>query len=361
MHDPHVPGEPMLALPTAGAGELDATVLICTCNRADHLSKTLESLADCVAGMRCEVIVVDNNSTDRTRAVVEEWAARYPVPLRGLFEPQQGKSMAMNTGIAAARGRIIAFTDDDVKVRQDWLRRMVEGMDRHQCAYAGGRVIPMWEKEPPEWFPRTNTVLSGVVAILDYGPDAMEFGRRVPLGVNMAIRRQAFERVGGFDTRLGRKAGTLLGQAEREWFLRARAAGLSGYYLPDVELQHWVPANRLTKEYFRRWFYWRGIARAMLYAQNGLDMERPESSQLNFRDVPHLAGVPRYLYRTALQAAYAMVKEKVRGRSAESFEQELWLWNFAGIVKQRWTDRHVLPGTLGTVNPDSAPVAAPHA
>ena len=145
-------------------------------------------------------------------------------------------------------------------------------------------------RDPPKWFPRKNGLLWGVIAILDYGPEPTDLGRHVPLGVNMAIRRSAFERVGGFDVRLGRKGGTLLGQAEREWCLRARESGLVGYYLPEAVLQHLIPANRLNKRYFRRWFYWRGISRAMIYAQNGADMERPGDSQLSFRDVPHIAG-----------------------------------------------------------------------
>ena len=164
-------------------------------------------------------------------------------------------------------------------------------------------------------------------------------GARVPLGVNMAMRREAIERAGGFDPRIGRKAGTLLGQEVREWCLRAHAAGLVGYYVPDIVVQHIIPADRLTKQYFRRWFYWRGISRAMLYAETGLDMEKPEQSALDFSAVPHVFGVPRYMFRSALAALRESAAAAVRNDPVASFDRELWLRFFAGVVKQRWKDR----------------------
>jgi hypothetical protein len=155
----------------------------------------------------------------------------------------------------------------------------------------------------------------------------------------MAIRRAAIERIGGFDPRVGRKAGTLLGQEQREWCLRAHAAGLVGYYVPDIVVHHWIPRARLTKRYFRRWFYWRGIGRAILYAQTGKDMESPGQSQLDFSQVRHILGVPRYLFRNAFVAMRDVVSATLRRDRVNAFERELWLWMFAGILKQRWKDR----------------------
>jgi glucosyl-dolichyl phosphate glucuronosyltransferase len=101
---------------------VDATILICTYNRAALLGPTLDSIAALRAtGRTWDVLVVDNNSTDDTRAVVQQRQAGYPVPLRYLFEGRQGKSYALNTGLSHAAGRIIAFTDDDVRVPDGWL------------------------------------------------------------------------------------------------------------------------------------------------------------------------------------------------------------------------------------------------
>ena len=317
------------------------SIVIATYNRATQLKDTLESLSRLEPGAPWEVVVVDNNSPDDTRGVVETAAAGYPAPLRYAFEKEQGRSAALNHGFRVARGEIIVTTDDDVRVAPDWLNTIERGLETLQCDYVGGRVRPMWESEPPPWIPRTNGRLWAVIALLDYGPEPIVFGNRVPLGVNMAMRRSAIERAGGFDTRIGRKAGTLLGQEVREWCLRAHAAGLVGCYVPDIVVEHLIPTERLNKRYFRRWFYWRGISRAMLYAQTGKDMESPEQSQLDFSRVKHIAGVPRYMFRSALVAVRDVVSATLRGHVAEAFERELWLWMFAGIVARRWKDRAI--------------------
>jgi glycosyltransferase involved in cell wall biosynthesis len=313
------------------------SVVIATYNRSGDLRDTLASLAGLQPLGPWEVIVVDNNSTDGTRAVVEQAAASFPAPLRYLFEAEQGRSPALNAGIRHARGDIIVTTDDDVRVEADWLNRAAEGLARLRCDYVGGRVLPIWGGPRPAWLPNRGGKHWAVIALLDYGDQPIEFGARVPLGVNMAFRRDAFERAGLLDPDTGRKAGTLLGQEVREWCIRARAAGLRGFYVPDMAVRHIIPASRLNKAYFRRWFYWRGISRARLYARAGLDMEAPERTSLDFRTVPHVFGVPRYLYRKALTSALTWLTAALRGDSMTSFDHELWVWFFAGIVRQRWT------------------------
>jgi len=311
------------------------SVVIATFNRSADLAATLASLAGLRPRGEWEVIVVDNNSTDGTRAVVETAAASFPVPLRYVFEREQGRSPALNAGIRLAAGDVIVTTDDDVRVDPDWLDRAADGLERLHCDYVGGRVLPIWGAAPPAWLPNRGGKHWAVIALLDYGAEPIEFGARVPLGVNMAFRREAFERAGLFDPGTGRKAGTLLGQEVREWCIRAREAGLRGFYVPELAVRHIIPASRLNKAYFRRWFYWRGISRAMLYEKAGLDMEAPEQTTLDFGTVPHVFGVPRYLYRKAAGSAAACIGAAVRRDAVAAFEHELWVWFFAGIFRQR--------------------------
>ena len=328
------------------------SIVIATYNRAALLADTLDSLSRLQPGAPWEVIVVDNNSPDDTRAVVEAAAAAFPVPLRYAFEQEQGRSAALNCGFRLASGDIVVTTDDDVRVAPDWLNTIARGLETLNCDYVGGRVLPIWESPPPNWVPRVNGRLWAVIALLDYGTEPIKFGRRVPLGVNMAIRREAIERAGGFDTRIGRKAGTLLGQEVREWCMRAHAAGLTGCYVPGMVVQHLIPTDRLNKAYFRRWFFWRGISRAMLYAQSGKDMEAPEQTTLDFSHVKHIAGVPRYMFRSALVAMKDALTARLRGDEVNAFEHELFVWMFAGIVKQRWKDRHLsAPAWKPTASP----------
>jgi glycosyltransferase involved in cell wall biosynthesis len=322
------------------------SVVIATFNRAGELRRTLQSLQELVTTRAWEIVVVDNNSTDATQEVVTTAAAAAPIPIRYVHEPVQGRSAALNAGIAATQGTIIVTTDDDVRVEPDWLDQIGEAFARLECDYIGGRVLPLWGGPRPAWLSDRSGPHWAVIALLDYGTAPFELTSRMPLGVNMAFRRQAFDRAGGWDPRIGRKAGTLLGQEVREWCIRARSRGLRGYYAPDVVVQHVIPADRLSKRYFRRWFYWRGISRALLFQLQGLDMESPQQTQHDFSRVPLIAGTPRYLFRVALRHAADAFAERLRGRHIESFEHELWLWMFTGILRQRWQDRQA-PFTWG--------------
>ena len=283
------------------------SVIIATYNRADELVKTLESLKQLESSGPWEVIIVDNNSPDNTRDVVLERVDSFPVPLRYVMEREQGRSAALNAGIRIAQGEILAITDDDVRVDPMWLLNAEQALERLHCDYVGGKALPIWSGNVPKWMPNRGGKHWGVIALLDYGPEPIEFGQKVPLGVNMVFRRECFERAGMWDNSIGRKAGTLLGQEVREWAQRGRAAGLRGYYSPDLIVHHVIPEDRLTKKYFRKWFYWHGISRAILYKTKGLDMESPESTALDFSTVPHIAGIPRYMFRTYLQSFFSMI------------------------------------------------------
>ena len=318
---------------------MKCSIVIATYNRRDLLTTTLASLADLQYTNAWEVIVVDNNSPDDTRAVVEEAARSFPVPLIYRFEREQGRSAALNAGFDAASGDILVTTDDDVRVPVDWLTQIERAFDVYRCGYVGGRVLPMWQSPPPSWLERRGGRMWAVIALLDFGSSAQPFTDHAPLGVNMAITRDALTRVGGFNTAVGRKAGTLLGQEVREWCLRARGLGIQGVYVPEIVLEHHIPSDRLQKRYFRRWCYWRGISRAMMYAQTGCDMESPERTTMDFTRVPHVFGVPRYLFRTCASSLAGLVKERLHGNVVRSFDHELWIWFFAGIVAQRWKDR----------------------
>jgi len=322
------------------------SIIIPTYNRADELRETIRSIATLKVDGDWELLVVDNKSPDDTRQVVEKEAASFPAPLRYLFEGEQGRYAALNTGIRAASGRIIATTDDDARVEPDWLTGASAALDAIGCDYVGGKVLPLWGGPRPDWLP--NGPSGGhwaVLALQDYGDRPREFGVNGmpwPLGINTAARRETYERIELFDNRLGRKAGTLRNQAQREWHLRARAAGLRGFYVPEMIVHHVVDADRLKKEYFRRWYYWHGISRAILFTKLGVDMDSPDQSRLDFSTVPRIAGVPRYMYRTLVEHVKDMVRARLRGQVALAFEHELWLWFFAGIAKQRWAERKVV-------------------
>jgi glycosyltransferase involved in cell wall biosynthesis len=320
------------------------SVIIPTYNRADDLRATLCNMAALAPQGSWEVIVVDNNSQDDTRSVVFDVASWFPVELQYQFEKEQGRCAALNRGILAAKGEIILTTDDDVRVDPHWLDQAAYALEAYHCDYVGGKVLPIWAGERPAWLPDHAGRPWSVVALLDHGDKPLEFDQRyVPLGVNLAFRRDCFARAGLWDNRVGRKAGTLLGQEVREWGLRARAAGLRGVYAPMMVVQHIIPKERLTKRYFRRWFYWNGISRALLYEQARINMEAPEDHSLDFSKVSHIAGVPRYMFRSYFGIFLKMLEAYGRQDVEARFERELELCFFAGVIRQRWKDRKGRP------------------
>ena len=311
----------------------DATILICTFNRATFLADTLESLAQLRVAdpLAWDVLVVDNNSTDDTRAVVENRIASYPVPLQYRFEGRQGKSYALNTGIASTPARVIVFTDDDVRVPEHWLEAAVRPLlEREDIDYTGGPVRPLWGGPKPDWLDEKGN-LGGTIAVKDHGgqPFIFEERKKTPLGVNMAVRRSLVGRIGGFRPDLGRSGNSLLGQEQAEFFYRSRQAGARGLYVPDMILDHVVPASRLTRSYFRRWWYWKGVSHARLHR-----IHDETELGLPLAGVPRIAGVPRFIFGTVLSSAREWITAWAGGDAPRRAERALMLAYAMGYIRE---------------------------
>jgi glucosyl-dolichyl phosphate glucuronosyltransferase len=312
----------------------NVAVLIATYNRAQLLGETLDVLAQSRTDHRFpwEVVVVDNNSTDDTERVVLSRRNSYPVRLSYLVERKQGRSAALNTAIAATNAPLLLSTDDDVRVDAEWLlagtRALAEGAD-----YAGGPVVPIWEEPPPPWLDLTRGDLWGTIAILDYGPEtfAFEQRRRVPLGANMGFRRSLVDRIGGFRVDLGRSNGPrLMGQEVPELLARARMAQLHGVYVPEMRVHHHIPAARLTKRYYRRWWMGKGYSKAIL------DAGQPVTEKgLDLRTVPHLGALPRFMVSDAVRDVFVLMKALLTGDARETARREMRLAYLAGYVRAR--------------------------
>src|SRR2546423_10038078 len=190
---------------------MEFSIVIPTYNRADELRETIRSIANLTVAGDWELIVVDNKSTDHTRTVVEDATSSYPARLRYLFEPEQGRYAALNTGIRAATGKIVATTDDDARVEPDWLTRAAAGLDALGCDYVGGKVWPIWRGPRPDWLPDRPGRHWAVLALQGHGEQPLEFGVKIPwpLGINTATRREGLDKVSLFENPLGRKTGTL--------------------------------------------------------------------------------------------------------------------------------------------------------
>jgi glucosyl-dolichyl phosphate glucuronosyltransferase len=241
------------------------TVILCTYNRCQSLAKALESVAasELSDTIEWEVLVVDNNSRDQTRDVVEDFCRRYPARFRYLFEPRQGKSYALNSAVQATQAEILVFTDDDVIVEPTWLRNLTGALHEGKWAGSGGQVVPEESFSPPRWLALEGPYAMGnVLAFLEFGSERGEFTEdafdtNLPVGANMAFRRAMFERYGGFRTDLGPDGSELRGE-DTEFSRRLLKAGERLRHEPSAVVHHVIPQNRLRKEYFLAWWFGHG-------------------------------------------------------------------------------------------------------
>jgi len=228
---------------------LKVTVAIPTYNRADFLRQTLAGIAQQQFPRdHFEILVIDNNSTDHTRTVVEEFAGSHPAP-RYLRETEQGLDYARNRAIAEARGEIIVFGDDDILVQPDWLAQMAvplmaDGAQR--IGAVGGEVIPVFPDGLPDWVREWHAPLAFRA---DTGP--LE-SRHSPMGANLAFPAWVFAKVGRFHTALDRAAGNYFSGGDSEMIRRIRAAGYEVWFSPAAAVKHQMPASRTTFRYARR-------------------------------------------------------------------------------------------------------------
>ena len=305
--------------------EFDISVVISTYNRCTLLPAALDSLlAQKAAGISYEVIIVDNNSTDRTREVVEAYIAGGASNLRYVFEGRQGVSYGRNAGIRSARSAIIAFTDDDVCAAPEWVAALRRAFDEHpEVDFIGGKVLPQWESPPPSWL---TTEHWSPLALVDYGDEPFEVdtAREVCLlTANAAFRREALEQVGMFAPDLQRVKDGIGSIEDQELIVRLCRAGRRGRYLPEIVVHAPVQSERLTKEYHRRWHRGHGYFYALM---RDAQMERSRS---------RLFDVPAHLYKQALKDRVAWSVRALQGRGDDAFLYETRLCFFAGFFGKR--------------------------
>jgi glycosyltransferase involved in cell wall biosynthesis len=303
----------------------DVSVVISTYNRCSVLPLALESLLHQeTPGFSYEVIVVDNNSTDNTRSVIQSFEKLSDGKLQHLFEAKQGLSYGWNTGIDASRSPIIAFTDDDLVMPTDWVANVKRAFDQHpEVSFIGGRVLPIWPHEPPRWLTR---VLWAPLALQDSDEEFYTDEQRPVCLVHKYFRREAFEAVGKFKPELGRINDSIGSLEDDELQRRLWKSGRRGLLVPFITVNSPVAAERMTKKYYRRWFTGRGRFFAMM-RETTFETSRG-----------YLFDVPLHLYYQAIIDCLRWSLNLLRADTASAFECELKLRFFKGFYRQRLSE-----------------------
>lgn len=296
-------------------------VILPTYNRASLLRRTLDSL---IAARRppdldVTVVVVDNNSTDITAELVSLYKNRLP-QLEYVFETQQGLSAALNAGIRTSTSELIATINDDEEVDSGWFEVIYNFFHSCNFDFAGGPYKPNWVGRKPDWLPRE---FGAVVGWVDAGDKPREYGpafNAMLMGGNAVFRRHIFEKVGLYNTALGRSATGLASCEDEDMFDRIMAANFRGMYLPDLIIHHYIPPERMTRAYHRRWCWGRGTS-------NGL------RARGRYSAVPEVIGIPRWQIRRAVAGTLTALKSALRlAPACAGFAAELYIWDLAGYI-----------------------------
>jgi GT2 family glycosyltransferase len=248
------------------------SVIICAFT-FDRLSSTVVAARSAVGQdpAPLEVIVV----IDHNDELADRLARELPDLTVVTSHEPQGLSGARNAGIAASRGDVLVFLDDDAVPQPGWLAGLLAPFSDPRVAIVGGRAIPEWEGDAPGWFPPEFLWVVGC----SYRGQATTGPVRNPIGCSMAVRRSALESVDGFDPAVGRFGRVPLGADETDLSLRIRAAD------PDAQVvmaeasivRHHVPRSRQRPGYFLRRCFYEGISKAQVADISGsgaLDTER---------------------------------------------------------------------------------------
>jgi GT2 family glycosyltransferase len=208
--------------------------------------------------------------------------------------------------------------DDDEEVDGRWYECVRRAFSDEGVDFIGGRCFPRWGAEHPAWLPRDYP---GVIGWIDSGDEVLPYDENYPgilMGGNAVLRRAVLEKVGLYATSLSRNSKRLMAGEDEDMYRRLLGSGARGLYLPDLIIHHYVPPERLTKRYFRRWCFWNGVSHGLI--------ERERRTP-----VAYLWGVPRYLYGRAARGLLRAARGAFGNTPAENFSHELAVWDFAGF------------------------------
>ncbi len=290
------------------------TVLIASRNRADDLERTLASLCT-QANLTAdgwELLVVDNGSTDHTPDVLSVWSARFEGRLRILSVSTPGKSRALNAGLRAARGEVLAMTDDDVICAPDYVPEVQALFSDPGIHSAQGRVRIDWIGGDPD---RLDQLSVRLMSLRDFGDEILPWNDNLT-GCNMLVRKSVALEVGGFAEELGPGASGFADDSE--FSIRLRDAGYQAVYAPGPSVRHQVPAGRISRRSLRDRFTRLGSSYAY-YTHSNSPIWR------------QVASVTKDFIIGELQASW----HRLRGRPDQALRRQCETSQRWGIVRER--------------------------
>jgi glucosyl-dolichyl phosphate glucuronosyltransferase len=290
---------------TLGAPRMTASVVI-ACHTEERWSSLLRAISSVLAQdpAPAQVIIAVDHNPDLCERLRAESVPIALVDHRGI----PGASATRNAGVASARSALIAFVDDDVRARPGWLANLLEPFGDPRVVGSGGLTLPAWQGSRPRWFPGE---FGWVVGASYLGLPADTAPVRNVWSENMAVRREAFERVGGFRSGFG-KLGHSSRPEDTDLCIRVGSSspGSQWLYVPAAVVEHEVPHERATLSFFLRRCYSEGAGKVEMSRHLG------EQRDLGAERSYLLRTLPRAAARALREAAFSRVFAIVAGTAA---------------------------------------------
>ncbi len=278
---------------------MNLTLIIPTYDRAHLLSLCIESILRAARprGLCINVVVVDNNSSDDTKRVVNSFAGQPDICVQYLLVLRRGKSAALNQALCQVNAELVGLIDDDEEIDSAWFQVIHRELSADPgLDYIGGPCVPNWEQAQPDWFPSAYCGVVGIALRPERVPFSPEFNGML-MGGNAVIRNSTLQRVLPYPEHLGKIGNTIRSGEDEVIYHRLLEIGARGVVVPDMIIRHRIPAQRLTKRYFRRWVVGRGISVGSQMRDRGFEE-------------PGLFGIPRYMFGAAVRGCGLMVSSR---------------------------------------------------
>lgn len=305
----------------------EASIVICTFNRAAYLKDALSSLAAAPSRnpSALEIVVVDNNCVDATPEVVADFAANSPISVKYVRECKQGLSHARNRGCSAAEGRFVAYMDDDQLADSNYCSTLLRYCCSTDAVCFGGKIAFVDYDQVPSWL-REQTRFIGQ---LDCGDEPIRISRetRKLKGGNFVIRRDVLQSVGGFDPELGVNGSIFLSGEEDAVQAELLRRSYLIYYYPDLVQWNRYTADQRTKAYWRRRNFQQGRSRYRLHPERWTGRKT-------------ILGAPGWLYVSLAKCLHTYTRFWLNADEAGRFSREMDIWETCGVLWEAWTTRH---------------------
>ncbi len=303
-------------VPTPSSAIPKISVIVPSYNRADQLKEAIETLVclETHGAFTYEVVVIDNNSPDHTRQVVEAAIPNSPVTLRYLFNPIKGDGPTRNVGLRNSDSDFYAFFDDDQFAPSHWLYELYQGHLESKADIVGG---PVFLAIPDEERAQLGRICRGILREQDYYKKLQPYtGSELPGTCNMIVTRRVFDQVGMFSETM------ITGGSDFDFVNRARDAGFALWYNPKAEIRHRVEKHRLKPEYMRWECLSSGAAHLATqdYKRGGLTRVFLIASMRSAQAI--MINLPMYLFH------------KNAGQQGEALGYRAMLWRCEGYLRK---------------------------